>query len=109
MRKVLWGLTVLIAASATAYFMSVRSQLFKVADVCIQNVESVELVQSGPDFLIVSVEVEQEEYRAYVGNHPQMDPDVSVVDGIPGVYVKGQDVFKEYDQFFPSVPPCDGG
>ena len=75
---------------------------FQVRDICILNIDAVNLVKEGPDFLILNITVEGRQFRTYVGNSPRVDSAVSQVQTGPFLFIQGENVYKRLQGFFPA-------
>lgn len=73
-----------------------------IKDLCITNAQAVSMVRDAVDFMIVKITINNKEYDAYIGNHPQVDSAINQIQTGPFIMIQGENVYKSQNRFFPS-------
>ena len=100
LKTIIFCLIVLYGCSGT--LDTTLNREVKIKDLCISNVQNAVLIKEGVDFFLLDISIDGKIYRAYVGNHPKHLPQIISSDGNNYIFVKGTNVYKSFDIFFPA-------
>ncbi|MCK0068278.1 hypothetical protein [Kordiimonas laminariae] len=79
-------------------------------NLCVHNIDGVEIFRNGTDFLIVKLKIKDTVLLTYMGNHPQTSVNFSalseqlppLVQEAPFILIQGTNVYRQMNEFFPA-------